>query len=36
MVEFVKVVLIETTRMANIGAVQDNNIIISEVEVLDI
>ncbi len=31
-----KVVLIETTRMANIGAVQDNNIIISEVEVLDI
>ncbi len=31
-----KVVLIETTRMANISAVQDNNIIISEVEVLDI
>jgi hypothetical protein len=36
MVEFVEVVLIEITRMANTSVDHDNNIIVSEVEVLDI
>lgn len=35
-VEFVKVIPIEATRLANIGAGQNNNIVVFEVEVQDI